>query len=54
MPFSPTLLLEPTVTYSFEPSGLAMTFLVQWWLIGPAGRSATLRGAAVIWVWPVW
>ena len=46
MPFSPTLLLEPTVAYSLLPSGLAMTFLVQWWLIGPPGRSVTLTGAA--------
>jgi hypothetical protein len=28
-PFSPTLLLEPTLTYSLLPSWLAMTFLVQ-------------------------
>ncbi len=29
MPFSPTLLFEPTDTYSRDPSGLAMRFLVQ-------------------------
>jgi len=29
MPFSPTLLFDPTVTYSREPSRLAMIFLVQ-------------------------
>ncbi len=52
MPFSATLLLEPIDTYSFVPSGEAVTFFVQWWLIGPAGRSAILRGAAVIAVWP--
>jgi hypothetical protein len=34
--------------------GLAMMFLVQWWLIGPAGRSTTLTGAAVMRVWPGW
>jgi hypothetical protein len=43
MPRSPTLLLEPTLTYSLLPSGLASRFFVQWWLIGPAGRSSSLR-----------
>ncbi|MNR36622.1 hypothetical protein D3C85_1545650 [compost metagenome] len=50
-PFSPTLELEPTPTYSLEPSAEATRLLVQWWL-RPAGRSATLTGVAVIWVWP--
>ncbi len=54
MPFSPALLLEPTVAYSLLPSGLAMMFLVQWWLIGPPGRSVTLTGCAVICVCPGW
>ncbi|MNW16094.1 hypothetical protein D3C71_2148260 [compost metagenome] len=30
MPFSATLLLDPTDTYSLRPSGLAIRFLVQW------------------------
>jgi hypothetical protein len=30
MPFSATLLFDPTLTYSFAPSGDAMTFFVQW------------------------
>jgi hypothetical protein len=29
-PFSPTLLFEPTVMNSLAPSGLAITFFVQW------------------------
>jgi len=47
MPFSPTLLLEPTPAYR-RPSRLATRLLVQWWLIGPPGRSATFAGVAVI------
>jgi hypothetical protein len=35
------------------PSRLAMMFLVQWWLIGPPGRSTTRLPAAVICVAPV-
>ena len=50
-PFSPTLLLDPTVTYSLLPSPLAITFLVQWWLM-PAGRSVTFAGAPPACVWP--
>ena len=42
MPCSATLLFDPTVTYSREPSRLAITFLVQWELIGPAGSSTTV------------
>ena len=53
MPFSATLLLEPTVAYSLLPSALAMMFLVQWWFSVPPGRSVTFTGAAVICVWPV-
>jgi len=30
MPFSATLLFDPTVTYSFVPSRLAIRFFVQW------------------------
>ena len=46
MPRSPTLLFEPTVAYSFVPSGLAIRLFVQWWLIGPAGRSTSFVPAA--------
>jgi len=35
------LLLEPVVAYSLLPSGVAMMFFVQWWLMVPAGRSVT-------------
>ncbi|MNI84691.1 hypothetical protein D3C73_1416170 [compost metagenome] len=52
MPFSATLLLEPTDTYSLLPSALAIRFLVQWWLM-PAGRSVTRTPGAEICVWPV-
>src|SRR5689334_1023668 len=31
MPFSVILLFEPLPTYSFLPSGLASSALVQWW-----------------------
>ncbi len=41
MPFSPALLFDPAVAYSLLPSGVAMMFLVQWWLMAPAGRSVT-------------
>ncbi|MDT4816043.1 hypothetical protein FQZ97_490840 [compost metagenome] len=51
MPFSPMLLLEPTVTYSLLPSALAMTFLVQWWL-RPAGSAVTTVGVALTEVCP--
>ena len=54
MPFSATLLFDPTATNSFVPSADAITFLVQWWLIVPPGRSATFTGAAVIVVCPAW
>ena len=47
IPFSATLLFEPTVTNSLVPSGLATTFLVQWWLI-PAGRSTTFSGRRAV------
>ena len=53
MPFSAALLLEPTVTYRRVPSRLASTFLVQWWLIGPPGRSTTLVGVTSIRVCPL-
>ena len=52
MPFSPTLLFEPTVAYSLRPSGEAMMFFVQWWLMVPAGRSVSRRVGAVMRVWP--
>ena len=54
MPFSPTLLFEPTVTYSVLPSALAIRFLVQWWFSGPPGKSMTFTPRAVIDVWPGW
>src|SRR2546423_8944411 len=53
IPFSPTLLLEPTDTYSFDPSGRAMTFLVQWWLILPPGRPVILVPGLVMCVAPL-
>ena len=60
MPFSPTLLLEPTPTYSltppgFDPSLLATRLLVQWWLSSSPlpGRSATFTGTALICVSPL-
>ena len=52
MPFSPTLLLEPTVAYSLLPSWLAMMFLVQWWFSGLPGKSVTCTPAALICVCP--
>ena len=36
------LLFEPTPTYSFDPSGLAVSDLVQWWSMGPPGSSAMI------------
>ena len=52
-PRSPALLLDPTLTYSRLPSGLASRFFVQWWLIGPPGRSTSLVPGAVITVSPL-
>ncbi|MCY1553218.1 hypothetical protein D9M68_896810 [compost metagenome] len=52
MPFSATLLLDPTDAYSLLPSGLAIRFLVQWWLM-PAGRSAIFSPGESILVCPV-
>ena len=54
MPCSAALLFEPTDTYSLLPSRLATTFLVQWWLSGPPGRSATLVTAPRALTSPVW
>ena len=48
MPSSATLLFDPTVTYNLVPSLFAMIFLVQWWLIGPPGKSTTLVAGALI------
>src|SRR4051812_23579443 len=53
MPFSPTLLFEPTPTKSVSPSALAIRLLVQWWLIVPPGSIVTGAGGAVICVAPV-
>jgi hypothetical protein len=52
MPFSPTLLFEPDRRVEPEPSTLAMTLLVQWWLIGPAGGAILGVGAASMRVAP--
>lgn len=52
MPFSAMLLLEPTVTKSLLLSGLAIKFLVQWWLMGPAGSATKVVAAARICVSP--
>ena len=46
MPFSATLLLEPTVAYIFVPSAFAMMFFVPWWLRSArAGRLSLVSGA---------
>ena len=52
MPCSAMLLLEPTVAYRRVPSGLAIRFLVQWWLSVPPGSGATCTPGAEIDVAP--
>src|SRR3546814_18520199 len=51
MPRSVMLLLEPMPTYRNRPARLAAIDLVQWGLILD-GRSTTLTGAPLAFVWP--